>query len=404
MTDVGILLMAARAHRTALITWLLIGTLAAAVVNLLIPVTYIASSLVFIATPDWNDSTAIADPNARGNFSVTYGDQFTQQRMVSYAKLGSADLVLKQAATALGDGRTIEDLRSRVSVRPVPETVTLQIQATDSSAGGAANEANAVAEALVEQIKTLERPQNATASPVQPLIIKPATAPRTAAGPQVILNLVVGAALGLLAGTTYAAWRTHREISAAAALTTMLRDGSALGVVALASTDTDDIDSTVEGARLLAVRLRATLEDTPVVRLLFISARSGTDAADLVNLLACASDEFRVSSEHPVSDATETQPSVSGAGVWSHHRSTGFVLVAADGALERAEGARLAAECDATVLVCSLPTTTANECAESENLLRLTSPTYLGRVYTLRSSAYGVAAIDRALSSGIAAE
>jgi succinoglycan biosynthesis transport protein ExoP len=67
MTSMVALLAVVRSKALVLITWTLLGAAAAGVINLQLPVVYEATAKIVIATPYWNDTTAvIPDPSFAG--------------------------------------------------------------------------------------------------------------------------------------------------------------------------------------------------------------------------------------------------------------------------------------------------------------------------------------------------
>ncbi len=72
---------------------------------MLLPVVYEASAKIVVAAPYWNDSTALMDPNMGGGKERAWGDEFTQQRMASYAGLVTTPLVTGRVSERLGLSR-----------------------------------------------------------------------------------------------------------------------------------------------------------------------------------------------------------------------------------------------------------------------------------------------------------
>jgi capsular polysaccharide biosynthesis protein/Mrp family chromosome partitioning ATPase len=234
------------------------GALSAAGLNLAIPVTYTATAQLFLATPIWNDSTAISDA-AAVPLLTSYGDQFTQQRMASYQRLALTPVVTGPVADSTG--LTAEQLSQRIVTRPVPDTVILEIAVQDGSAETAATLADAVANQLTEVIRQVEKPSYNRESPVQPVLIRPAGPPSSPTSPRVLLNITAGVGIGLLLGVTHAMVREsqprRRRTGAADAAVP-------LGVLRAADLDTDGGAPVVmsEDVRFLRVQLvNATKEN-----------------------------------------------------------------------------------------------------------------------------------------------
>lgn len=239
----------------------LVGALSTAGLNLALPVTYTATAQLFLATPIWNDSTAIPDA-AAVPLLASYGDEFSQQRMASYQRLALTPVVTGPVADAAGGGLTADGLSRRIVTRPVPDTVILEISVDDGSAAGAATLANGVANQLAEVIRQVEKPSYNRESPVQPVLIRAATPPSGPSSPRVMLNIAAGVCIGLLIGVTYAMLREAQP--------RRRRSGGGdtappLGVLRAADLDTDGATPVVmsEDTRFLRVQLvNATKHNT----------------------------------------------------------------------------------------------------------------------------------------------
>ena len=212
MTGMLELLSVIRSKFLILVIWALAGTAVAGVINLLLPVAYEADARILVAAPYWNDSTALADPNAGGGTVKTYGDTFTQQRMASYVRLVTTPMVADAVAKRLRTGQSGEELAKKLSGHLVPDTVVIQVRAQDDSPVRAAAIADAAAQQTIDVIKDVERPPFTTVSPVQPVLTEPASMPTRPISPRTALNIVSGAIVGFLIGLTYiAAYAGARE-------------------------------------------------------------------------------------------------------------------------------------------------------------------------------------------------
>ena len=209
MSDYSELFAVMRSRWVIVALGVLLGVTIAAGWSYTRPVTYTSTARILIATPIWNDmigsgstsgggDSALAAATGSGDVSSSYGNQFTQQRMPTYLGVLTTPEVLDPVARHLGVSE--EDLAGRVTGRLVPETVMLDISVSSDSAGGAADATNAVVTQYTKTLEHLETPSFSAASPVQPVIVAPPVPPSTASGPSVMVSIVVGGALGLLAG------------------------------------------------------------------------------------------------------------------------------------------------------------------------------------------------------------
>lgn len=439
MTGVVALLAAVRGKLLALIIWTLSGAAVAGCVNLLLPVVYEASAKVFIATPYWNDSTALADPNVGGGKDLAYGDEFTQQRMASYARLVTTSMVTGRVTERLGLGESGDDLAKKLSGRAVPETVMLQVSAQDASPAKAAAIADEAAQQTINVIKAVERPPYNAVSPVQPVLFEPASVPSRPLSPRTLMNIVCGAIIGLLLGLSYVVmYATAREASWLSRLRGA--DGvpddelsGLLGVLNAASKQTHGGVDT--DARLLRIEVTHQLGEAGTQSLMVTSPRTTAAIGSVAELLAMALGEAGsptvvvrtdfsaeqedskvglatllnqpwnlesaiqtdedtslcwipagVAPENPTKELTSTKMRDLLGALASRYR---YVIVVGPPTLELPVAVDIASLCGASILVDLIPRTTAGELRESKRLLQLARGMYLGRV----------AVVDRSFSS-----
>ncbi|KGI67311.1 hypothetical protein EU78_07470 [Mycolicibacterium rufum] len=398
----------------------LLGGVAAGVINLFIPVTFVAVSRIFVATPAWNDSTAIGSP-AEAQTLTTYGDEFTQMRIPSYQRIASTPMVLEPVMRELGLDTTAAQLNQQVTIRAVPDTVMLDVEVRNPSAGLAADISNAVSEQLIATIKQLEKPPFNTVSPVQPVLVSAALAPSRPVTPQVALNIGLGLAFGLVSGLTYAAFRAQR-----AAAPAYLEPDNLLGVAGRDEvTETGDGDGLGRDTRFLRVAVMAGLHESASGSILLVAPRSsdatfavgmqlaeamveagatavlvsadftlptnvpGPGLGDVLAGTASVADVLRVdksgnsafmSSGSPPGSATAAlaSPLLRDAIAQLESRFD-CVLIVGPAVLETTDAVDLAASTGTCALVCP-PDATPNEVADGEQLLRSAESRYLGRI------------------------
>jgi polysaccharide biosynthesis transport protein len=423
------LLAIVRNKSLALITWTLLGAAAAGGINMLLPVVYEATAKVLIAAPYWNDSTALADPNLGGGKTLAYGDEFTQQRMASYARLVTTSLVTDPVIERLRLDKSGEDLAKKVSARVVPDTVVLQVTAQDASPEKAASIADATARQTIDAIKQVESPPYNMVSPVQPVLTEPASVPSRPISPRTLLNIVSGAIVGFLLGLTYVtAYAAARE---SRRLARFRGDGAVAGelggVVGVLTTEDDSSPDLVNNdAKLLRLEVAHRLAEAGVQSLVMTSPRATEATGVVAALLATALAEAGSPTVVVCADFTvEHDDSAVGLGdllctqltldavIQSDERRgiswitagtapanptrelTGskmrnlltdlsgryrHVIVVGPAVLESADAVDMASQLGASVLVDLVPQSAAVELRESERLLRLARGTHLGRV------------------------
>ncbi|MGV9793134.1 Wzz/FepE/Etk N-terminal domain-containing protein [Gordonia sp. NPDC003422] len=274
--------------------WLLMGTLAGAAIGALVtavlPAEYASSARVFVASPDWNDSTAAPNPGS-SPVAVSYGDEFTQQRMSSYLQLLTSPVVLDVAAQDSGVGRSGAELAQLVSGRLVPDTVMLDVRARGSSPIEAADTANAVARSFSAAVRTIEKPAFSEASPVQPIIIAPAVPATSPESPDLVPNIVIGAVVGFLLALSFVVLRDRRRIG----LDAMGDTAAGVAVLGRLPHSSREIDSFTDpglspaestDVRLTRLRLQEVLAEHSAQVVMLCSLRSSVLCVDAAATLA----------------------------------------------------------------------------------------------------------------------
>ena len=442
MTDLRELFNIARRRWFPVVALALTGALIAAAVNLIVPVTYVASARLFIATPTWNDSTAITEQTGGQKLS-SYGDEFSQMRIATYQRLATSPGVTLPVIDKLQLDLTPNELANRITCRAVPDTVMLDLQVRDQSAAQSAAIANAAAEQLAEYIKQLEKPSYSAASPIQPVMIRPAAIPQKASSPRVLLNIASGAAIGLLVGLTLAFILENRVRSRVPAWKpesgAPVGDDGTLGVLEMVETD-DGVDASQwateldEDARFFRLRVSAAMADVGASTLLLTCPRTcewvWRTAVKLASAFAevgsstvvvIADFELQLEDEETVPGLGDvlageanidsvvrrdpsgrlsmvlpgTVPNSPTAAYADRAMATvvaaltslfDHVLVAGPAVLDRSAAVDLAGKLDASVLV--VPTQAGREDIEdSERLMRTARTPYLGRVISVGAAA-----------------
>ena len=176
-------------------------------IRLIILITVVAAATTFLLSellPRQYESEArvlvgsVTDPNI---------DKLNayQQLAQTYAAIGTTTPVLTRVSEQLGLNEDPTHLALAISVRaPLGQSI-VRIVATSSSASGAAQLANAVA----QQLTDLGRPSST--SPSINSVVQPASPPIGPSSPRVFLNTLVAAALGLALGIGIAVLSANRR-------------------------------------------------------------------------------------------------------------------------------------------------------------------------------------------------
>jgi polysaccharide biosynthesis transport protein len=429
MTGMVALLAVMRRKSLVLITWTLLGAAGAGVINLLLPVVYEATAKIVIATPYWNDTTAvIPDPSFAGKAPQSYGDEYSQQRMATYARLVTTPLVTNRVNARLRLGESGEDLAKKLSGHLVPDTVILQVRAQDASPVRAAVIADAAAQQTVDVIKELERPPYNVVSPVQPVLTEPASVPSWPISPRTLPNIVCGAITGLLLGLTWlAVYAARRENPELVRFRGGGRTDELAGVLGvLTAEDHLTLDEVHADAKLLRLEIANRLTEAEAHSFVITSPRATPATSIVAAVLATALTEagsptvvvcadFTAGHDDstvglgdllcaPLALDSAIQPDEQSGIGWipagsvprnptrelmgskmrdlliELSRRYRHVIVVGPAVLESADAVDVASQIGASILVDLVPETTAAELRESERLLGLARGSYLGRV------------------------
>ncbi|MGY1914938.1 polysaccharide biosynthesis tyrosine autokinase [Blastococcus sp. SYSU DS0973] len=197
-----------------IVAGLLVGLAAAGLISALTPRTYASETQLFVSAVDTPGTTT----NPYNN------DLFSQQRAVSYVQILTGEELAGAVVDELGLETGAEDLLQQIEVVPLPGTVVLEVRVTDTSPERAQQIAAAVAREFVQQVTDLETRAGAAIPAVDVRTIQAADFNPEPVSPDIVRNLAVGAALGLVLGLALAllrgrldrSVRTDEEIRAAA--------------------------------------------------------------------------------------------------------------------------------------------------------------------------------------------
>lgn len=175
-----------------------VAVLGALVASLMTTPTYTAKTRLFVST------------SGKSVMEAMQGNQFSQQRVASYAKLATGEEVVSAAVDSLGLDLDPAKVIPNVKAVPVPDTVLADINVTDTVPERARNLADAIAAELVGKIAELEAP--AGAEPVaRATIVEAAKTPSTPVSPKTKRNVALGFVVGLLGGIALAILRDRLD-------------------------------------------------------------------------------------------------------------------------------------------------------------------------------------------------
>ena len=173
-----------------------------------------AAALTWAATPQYSSSTRLFISTSQSDESSAYtGNLFATQRVTSYADLVTSRQLAERVADDLGLTTDSRLLTGQVSAAVVPETVMLEITATDPDPQRAADIAQTYGEQLTELIDELETPQGKRDAVVKATMVDAAEANGDPVSPQPLRNLALAGVLGLLLGVGVAVARELLDTS-----------------------------------------------------------------------------------------------------------------------------------------------------------------------------------------------
>lgn len=165
---------------------------------------YRATAQAFVST-----STAASEESGGAYQSA----MFAQNRVATYAQLITSPQVLDSVAAELQLPAGSRSLASSLSATNPPQTVLLEVTATNSSPAQAAAIANSAANHLAGTIETLETPSDRAQSPIKVTVSKPAIPPSGPYFPNPTTTLGLALLLGLGAGVGIALLRDQLDTS-----------------------------------------------------------------------------------------------------------------------------------------------------------------------------------------------
>ncbi|TDS82638.1 polysaccharide biosynthesis tyrosine autokinase [Nesterenkonia aurantiaca] len=178
-------------HRGWLIIVLatLAGIGAAATFSLLQTPQYEAETRVYVST---DSASTVAE--------LGQGTSYTQQIVESFVEVTTTPRVLQPVIDDLGLEQTPAEMAETIAVSAGPNTVLMEITASDENPMLAAEIANLVTENLIGVVGEITPSSTGDASSVSVEVLQEAVAPESPVSPRVPLNLVLGLLAGLSLG------------------------------------------------------------------------------------------------------------------------------------------------------------------------------------------------------------
>lgn len=166
----------------------------------------IAAAFTFAATPTYQARASVyfSLPFAKTASDLSQGSNYTQSQMQSYATLATMPAVLEPVISKLRLAVTPGQLADSLSATVQPDTVLIEIQASDPGPQSAADIANAVAIELGAVVKQLSPKGDDGRPAVDTSTVATAATPSAPASPSVRRNLAAGFVAGMFLGVLIA--------------------------------------------------------------------------------------------------------------------------------------------------------------------------------------------------------
>lgn len=191
-----------RTKRRFIVAGLLVGLAVAALLNWSAERKYQSTSKFSV------DVTASSEASDR------YGDQqFSQQRVLSYVQLLTSRELAQAVVDRLQLPVTAPELTEMITATPLPDTVMLEVDVTDTSPERAQAIAVEVGNQFISRVQQMETPEGAASPSVRLLNYEPPTLEPTPVSPATERTLALGGALGLLLGFGLALLRVRMDPS-----------------------------------------------------------------------------------------------------------------------------------------------------------------------------------------------
>lgn len=161
-----------------------------------------ASAWSFAQTPTYaSNATLYVTSGSDDNAQAAYqGSLASQQRVASYAKLVSSDVIVNDALSRTGLAMSTSDAKRALSATTTPQTVLLTIRAKTDDPFESAELANGVASAMSRFVETLEVPSAGGEALAKLTVVSDAKPNEKPVSPQYSQNVAFGLLLGAVLG------------------------------------------------------------------------------------------------------------------------------------------------------------------------------------------------------------
>jgi receptor protein-tyrosine kinase len=180
----------------------MLGALAGLGLSLAATPLYASTTQLFVSTADSSSSS-----------DALSGSQFSRERVTSYARLMTGEVLAARVVDRLDLERSPLDLAEQIEAVAVMDTVLIDVTVTDPSPVQADRIADAVGAEFAEFVTELESPVSGGVSPVKVTVTDPAQVAEEPSSPRTVLNVAAGGLLGLAVGAGLALLRARLDRS-----------------------------------------------------------------------------------------------------------------------------------------------------------------------------------------------
>ena len=178
-----------------------------------------ALALSLLQTPQYTTETQlfVSTTDSGSTTEVFQGSQFSEQRVTSYARLITGDELAERVVERLDLRESADQLAKKVTASALADTVLIDVTVTDPSPEEAARIAEALGDEFIGFVGELEAADDSGQSRVRVTVTEQPAIPSAPSSPTTLLNVLVGAVVGLVltAAATVIRARLDRSVRTA---------------------------------------------------------------------------------------------------------------------------------------------------------------------------------------------
>lgn len=158
--------------------------------------------VTLLTTPLYKSSTRLfVSTTAGASLTETYqGNRTAQERVVSYRELLTGQTLAQRTIDKLGLDMTAGELQQHVTASSKLDTVLITVEVLDTSPVQARDIANTLSDEFVVLVRELETPEDGSTPDSRVVVEQRASIPDQSVVPNTVRNIVIGIAVGVLAG------------------------------------------------------------------------------------------------------------------------------------------------------------------------------------------------------------